>query len=708
MGLDFEKNCFFVSINGDDRNPGTFDLPFATFEKVKLEARRFIKQNETGITTYVRQGTYYFQEPFVFYPEDSGSEQKPIKFEAYPGENPVMSGGQRIIEKWKPYCDGIWMCEIPDVIEKNLDFTQLFINGKRQIRARYPNFNPAEPGITGYIYPAQTELAWPHTEFQYNPETFTTKKWAKPHEAVLHIFGMNYWGNLQWEINDIDWNSHTIKLGRGGFQINDVMQGRDATGIDHRSRFFIENVFEELDSPGEWYLDKEKGILYVIPEEGIDLNDALIEVPILKQVIEFRGSQANPVHHITFSGFRIAHTTSTFFEEYEATSLGDWTIHRGGTVFFDGAEDCSVENCFFDATGGNAVFINNYNRCIHITGNTITKSGDSGICIVGSKHLTIGSNHKYPAEIEVSNNLIHDIGVFGKQTAGVFISVSKDNTISHNHIYNLPRAAICINDGTWGGHIIEYNNIHDTVRETGDHGSFNSWGRERFWCLQQSHGPASHRAGDVKLDCRKPVIIRNNRFEDYRGWGIDLDDGSSNYHIYNNLCIGISIKLREGDYRLIENNIFINGANPPGFHIGYEYNHDRFIRNIIVMNSKFDNPEVDINYEKGKSEGKIYEIIGPPMQGSWFEELDYNLFFNDLGEFKATVHYRPLGSKSIEYTLKEWQELGLDKHSIYANPLFVNYESGDYRLKPSSPAFKIGFIEFELDKFGLLDGFKKR
>ena len=80
----------------------------------------------------------------------------------------------------------------------------------------------------------------------------------------------------------------------------------------------------------------------------------------------------------------------------------------------------------------------------------------------------------YPAECVITNNLMHHIGVYGTQTAGVFIAMSMKNTISHNHIYYLPRAGICINDPFRGGHIIEYNDIHDTVPETNDHGTFNS------------------------------------------------------------------------------------------------------------------------------------------------------------------------------------------------------------------------------------------
>ena len=82
------------------------------------------------------------------------------------------------------------------------------------------------------------------------------------------------------------------------------------------------------------------------PAAGVDLRKAEVEAPVLEQVVEFRGSQQEPVRHVRVEGFRIAHTASTFFKQYEAPSRGDWTIHRGGAVFAEGAEHCSVENCF--------------------------------------------------------------------------------------------------------------------------------------------------------------------------------------------------------------------------------------------------------------------------------------------------------------------------------------------------------------------------
>lgn len=684
----------YVSTKGSNTNSGSELSPFLTLKRA-IEEVVLLRQTQQGsIEVLVLGGTYYLSETLIIPEEASGTEADPVSFSAYANDKVTLSGGLLVNAEWYHFERGIWMCHLDLDCE---DFSQVFVNGRRQTRARYP-----EKSVDNYLYPLKAS-EWPVKQLHIDPNTFTDKIWEKPEEGIVHIFGATEWGNLQWELNGIDKEAGFIELGKGGYQINDIMQGVEATGIDQRSGYYVENIFEELDSPSEWYYDKSEGILYVMPEAGIDLNIAQVEVSHIEELIEIKGSQDKPVHHITVSGLNLTGTETTFLSTYEAPSLGDWTIHRGGLIKLEGTEQCTLKDCVISGIGGNGVFVNLYNRDITIRHNKIYDVGESGICIVGNKQMAIGSNECYPKDIVVHNNSIHDVGVFGKQTAGVFMSITCDNTISHNHIYNLPRAAICINDGTWGGHIIEYNDVHDTVKETCDHGCFNSWGRDRYWCLQQSHGPASHEAGNVKLDARKPVIIRHNRFADQSGWGIDLDDGSSNFHIYNNLCIGISIKLREGDYRLVENNIFVNPANPPGIHIGYENNHDQFTRNIIVTSELTDNPEVDIDFVKDKADGSSFEFIGPPPNGKFLELCDNNLFYNSLGYFTATVYYRPLKERiKHTYDLEQWQELGMDMNSLYADPQFVDLEAGDYNLKQSSPAFGLGFKAFDMTKFGIV------
>jgi len=721
--MDRSHIHLFVATDGDDINPGTEQRPFASLRRAREAVRALSERGKEPITVLVRGGTYYLREPLVFGPEDSGSPEASVRYVSSPQGSVTISGGRKLDCRWRPFRDGIMMCELAEVRTEGLSFTQLFVNGKRQIRARYPNYDPSEPGVSGYTDPGgplpdddrdpspgpnddMTFSSGAPRGLRFDPATFTKKRWATPEEAVIHIYQSAYWGNLQWQVKALDHGRRIIWFGRGGQQMG-AKWARRPCAVNEGSRFYIENVFEELDAPGEWYLDHRKGILYYLPPEDVDLETTTVEVPLLQQAVRFLGTQDEPAHDIAFSGFRFAHTASTFLEEYSVPSLSDWAIHRGGTVFLQGARDCRIENCWFDAVGGNAVFVNNHNRGIAVTGCKFTETGDSAVCFVGSLELTNGTQRSFPYECQATNNLIHDCGVFGKQIAGVYISRAKRITAGHNLMYNMPRAGICIGDGTWGGHVIEYNHIHDTCRETGDHGPFNAWGRDKYWCLVQSHTEylkdRSHYAGEVLIDAMEPVIVRHNFFQERAGWGLDLDDGASNYDIYNNLCVGVSMKLREGAYRTIYNNIWVNGANSPCFHVGNEDNHDRYVRNITVMSVAGMRPEHDLNFEMGRGYGEIYTLIAPPARGPWLEEIDYNCFHSDVGEFAARVELRQ--GERRRYSLEEWRALGFDLHSAFADPMFVDPENNDYRVRPDSPALKLGFENFEMGNWGLTDDF---
>jgi Right handed beta helix region len=710
-------SVFHVSLTGNDANSGTEKSPFATLHGAQQAIRD--KHRPTPVTVVVHDGTHYLKTSLSFTSHDSGTI-----YAAAPGENVTISGGHRLICDWKPYQNGILMAEV----EPGLDFTQLFVNGKRQIRARYPNFDASDPGKSGYLLASGSiphDASNPHPDpdgdmtysaqaprgVRFDPATFSTKKWSHPEDAEIHIFQASYWGNLQWKIKAVDFDSHCIWFAEGGQQIGAKWSNHPAT-VNEKSRFFIDNVFEELDTPGEWFLDKKKNLLYYYPEPGTDLRSALIEVPLLEHAVEFCGTQGEPVEGVSLRGFRITHTTTTYLKTYDVPSLSDWSIHRGGAVFAEGTRNCSVEDCWFDAVGGNAVFVNNYNRKFVVTGCKFTETGDSAMCFVGDFEKTNGTQRAFPYECEASNNLIHDCGFYGKQIAGVYISRAKRITAGHNLIYNMPRAAICVGDGTWGGHVIEYNQTHDTVRETSDHGPFNAWGRDRGWALAQSHGTYTpDRSLDVweaLVDTMEPVIIRHNFFDEKSGWGLDLDDGATNYEIYNNISVGgVSMKLREGAYRKIYNNIWYLAKAAPCFHVGNNYNHDQYFSNITVMDPG------GTQWPDGWPwwPQMFYSVIAPPAVGPWFEKIDGNCFYCSNGDFHAVVDQlrSENGKKNAQrYNLQEWQKLGFDQHSIFGDPLFMDAANRNFQVRPESPALKIGFKNFEMGKWGLTAKFPER
>ena len=727
---------YFVAADGDDAHSGSKEQPFRTLSHARDVLRIRESKRTQAATVWIRGGTHRLAAPLEFEAQDSGDSAARITFAAYPGERPTLCGSRRLACNWQPYRDGIYMCDLGAAGMGTNAFSQLFVNGRREIRARYPNYDPSDPGqYSGQILAAgkiadhvvdpapgpdddMTFSSAPPRGITFDPSNFTDKRWARPQEAVIHIYQAHYWGNLQWQIKEIDWGERRIWFGEGGQQMG-AKWSHTPCEVNERSYYYIENLLEELDAPREWYLDAEIGRLYYMPPADVDLNAAEIEVPAIQQLVRAVGSRKEPASHITQRGLRFTQSTSTFMEAYTIPSLSDWAIHRGGALFFQGTKECVVEECDVDGVGGNAIFMSGYNRNNRVRGCRFAQIGDSAICFVGALENTVGSQREFCYECEASNNLIHDCGVFGKQVAGVYISRAKRIKVSHNRIYRMPRAGICIGDGTWGGHIIEHNHISDTCRETGDHGPFNAWGRDKYWCLVQSHTDYidhhSHFAGHVLVDAMEPVVIRGNLFREKSGWGLDLDDGASNYEIYNNLCVGVSMKLREGAYRTIYNNIWVDGANSPCFHVGNENNHDRYFRNITVMSTASMVPEADLNFEMGQGYGEIYTLIAPPARGPWLEEIDHNCFYSDLGEFVARVQLRGTSSdwqysqsEGAKYSLEDWRELGFDQHSIFADPLFVDPENGDYRVRPESPALKLGFENFAMDEFGLTADFPQR
>lgn len=653
---------FYVSPTGSDLNPGTKRKPFATLQAAQKAARAV--RGQGAVTVFLRAGTYYLPETLVFTDADSGTAKAPVLYRAYGKERPVISGGIRLNPKWEPYKGALWKTATPP----GLTTDQLFVNGERQVLARYPNFDASERIFNGYAADAFSPIR--------------AARWADPQGGFMHAMHADLWGGFSWRINGKDAKDNLIF--EGGWQNN-----RPAP--PHHDYRFVENIFEELDAPGEWFLDSKNNSLYYYPPVGVHLESAIIEVVRLKELVAFRGSERSPVRFVTLKGITFQHTARTFMENREPLLRSDWTTYRGGAIFFDGAEDCVLEDSFLDQVGGNAVFVNNYNRRIRVRGCHIARAGANGVAFIGDPAAVRNPNgwtgaaakrsftaldrtpgpktDNYPADCLVDDCLIHETGHVEKQTAPVQISMASTITVRHCSLYNVPRAGINIGDGCWGGHIIEFCDIFDTVKETGDHGSFNSWGRDRWWGTEGIDLQTVTLGDDrdwPRIDAVKPVILRNNRWRCDHGWDIDLDDGSTNYEIRNNLCLNGGIKNREGFYRTVENNIMINNSFHP--HVWYQNSQDVFSRNIIM-------------------EGH-YQPAGGMPDTAWGREMDYNL-----------VH-RP-GMKESRPAEELAAQSKRDAHSVVADARFMDPLHGDFRVRRGSPALALGFKNFPMNRFGV-------
>ncbi|CAM4292492.1 right-handed parallel beta-helix repeat-containing protein [Zobellia nedashkovskayae] len=635
----------YVSINSENEKAN--ELSYKTVEEAILKASE-LKQDspEAHIIINILPGTYYLSKPITIPASLSN-----LTIKGLGASEVTLKGAAPIHLDWRKYEDNIYVADV----DRASGFDQFVVNGKPQILARYPNYDEAAQYWQGFAEDALSK------------ERVTS--WESPVGAYFHALHGGRWGGFHFRITGLDTIGNPIF--EGGHQNNRASE-------PHKEFRMVENVFEELDSPGEWYLNTEENKLYYWPLEGTDLNTAQLEVSVLKNLIQVVGTLDNPVKNITIEGLKFENSQRTFMDEYEPLLRSDWMIYRGGAVFFEGTENCKVTNSEFTNLGGNVILASKYNKNLEIIGNHIHDSGASAISFIGDPSAvrspsfnysefvpvtemdTIAGpkNELYPRESLVEDNLIYRIGRIEKQTAGVQISMAMDITVRHNSIYDVPRAGINIGDGTWGGHILEYNDVFNTVLETSDHGSFNSWGRDRFWHpIRGVMDSLTDANPDMwKWDAVHTTIIRNNRFRCDHGWDIDLDDGSSNYHIYNNLLLNNGLKLREGFARVAENNIMVNNSLHP--HVWFKNSQDVFRHNIVQ---------------------KAYQDI---RLDGWGKELDYNLFPNEVTLMKSRVYDR-------------------DFNSTYGDPLFKDPLHLDFSVTQNSPALKIGFENFPMDKFGV-------
>ena len=310
----------------------------------------------------------------------------------------------------------------------------------------------------------------------------------------------------------------------------------------------MDNIFEELDSPGEWFYDDKTKMLYLaqngtsLPEEGV--------APILDELIVVMGTQDQPVMNITIANLTLAHTAVTYLSSYEVPSGGDWSVHRGAAVFIEGAEHVLVQNCLFNSPGGNGLFLSNYVRDTVIEGNEFVWVGDNAIVAVGSANLIDGTDGNQPRGTKVLGNLVHEIGIYGKQVCAYVQSVACQTMLVGNVFFNGPRAGINFNDGFGGGNILENNLIFNMVRETSDHGNFNSWDRQPYLTDVGPDPPS--------LNPAENYITHNFIISNYHSaWPIDHDDGSCYYtDTYNFLVYG-GYKNFLGHSKTVTNNMYV-------------------------------------------------------------------------------------------------------------------------------------------------------
>ena len=547
------------------------------------------------------------------------------------GQNITICGAENTVIQGCEKIDG-WVDEGNGVFSANtrLDADGLYISGEKYQMARFPKYNPNIRIFGGFSRDVLSKVK--------------ADEWKNPKGAYIHAMHLHNWGGFSYEVTGKDEDGNLTYI--GGWQNNRQM------GM-HSDFKYIENVREEMTQPGEWYFDKVNKRVYVILKPGHSLKDAYISVN--SSFFAFKGCK-----NVSLENIKFRRAKRTFMLTNEPLLRSDWTIYRGGAIYFTNSKDCSVSKCSLFDIGTNGVFVDGKNSNITISKCHFKDLGASGVCFVGKpssvrsplfeatkcqSFLTMDKkpgpkSNEYPKGCTVEDCLIERVGMVEKQATGVEISMSYGISVINTSIYDASRAGINISEGTFGGHLIDGCDVFDTVKETGDHGSFNSWGRDRYWHLYDiSQDEIRNYA---HLDCIKKTVIRNSRFRCDRGWDIDLDDGSSFYEIYNNLCLNGGIKLREGFYRHVHNNITVN--NSIHLHVWYDNSEDVVENNIVFTE---------------------YQPI--LMNNGYGKSIDFNVLHSKY-------------TKGIKNATELEDITGMDRGSIKTRCVFEDVKHGDYRL----------------------------
>lgn len=657
---------YYVAPNGNGAWTGKLpepeadgsDGPFATIQHARDTIRAAPRTDQ--ITVLIRGGNYYVSEPIRFVPEDSGAVQAPVVYAPYRSEKPVLHGG-REITGWMQE-GNFWVADLPDVREGRWDFGALWVNGERRQPARTPNATHVAgdfPTKDDFFYmdgpvqeldPATGKENPSATKFRYRAGD--VQNWPSLQDAVFVIF--HSWATSLHRVKAHDAENRILEF-TGPARWHFAYWRPDQW-------YFIEHLFEALDQPGEWFLNRKEGKLYYIPMPGEDMATASVVAPVAKQLIILEGDPAAGrfVERIYFRGLRLHYTDWPIGPEGHSDGQAESSV--SGVVEATGARMCGFENCEIAHVGGYGVWLRRGSQHCWMRHCEAADLGAGGVRIGECGDPTT------PAEaaghITVDNCFLHDGGRIYRSAVGVWIGRSSYNEITHNDIGDFRYSGVSAG-WSWGyapssahHNIIAYNRIHDVGK-----GQLSDMGG--IYTLGDSPGTVLH-------DNYIHDILSNGDISG--GWGLYTDEGST----------GI----------VMENNIVFN-TRTGTFH--QHYGRENILRNNILAFSEREQlirsrQEDHISFF---FEGNIVYFSNGRLLGSnWSNgnfHMNRNLYWDTSGEEIL------FAGKSFD----EWKAAGFDTDSQIADPLFVDIVGRDFTLKPESPALAMGFKPINMKKIGL-------
>ncbi len=640
--------AFYVAPNGDDGAPGTRANPFATLERARdaVRALKAAGRLRGPVEVVLAPGTYYLSRTFELGPQDSRTAAAPITYRAAAGGAAVISGGRRITG-WREVKPGLWAADVPAAKAGRWVFRQLFVNGARRTLARSPNRGYFR--IAGRAAPTidpKTGKEVSASKIAFRFKAGDIKPWPRLNEIDAVV--LRNWESAMLPLKSVDMRTRTV-----------TFAGPMKWSFKTLGRYYIENAPDALDAPGEWRLDRQAGVVYYRPLPGEDMTRAEAIAPALERLVRIQGEPEAGlfVSDVRFEGLSFQHAAYRL----EPTGHSDWqaAVTVEAAVMADAAARVVMKRCEVKHVGGYGVWFRRGCSRVRI------EQCETADCGAGGVRFGEARPRKGPLATHhntLTNCYIHDTGHLHLGAVGVWIGQSSDNEITHNEICDTTYTGVSVG-WSWGyrpttchRNHIEFNHIHHIVR-----------------------GALFDSGAIYTLGLSDGTTIRNNLIHHVWGWtevggagGIYPDEGSSGIRIENNVVYETQsggLTMHYGRNDVVRNNIFAFGQAAQ-VHLGRQDKKSSltFERNIIY-------------FRQGALFRRMCEL-----------RADYNIYYSTSSE--------PIVFPG-DRTFDQWKAAGYDRRSLLADPKFADPAHYDFRLRPDSPALKLGFQPIDLSKVGL-------
>lgn len=717
LGNSLKAAEFYVSTTGNDGNPGSLTLPFATLEAAR-DAVRQINKDEPDITVYLRGGTYILDETLEFDLNDSALPGGTIRYVAYENEKPVVTS-LKFVDGWRPLSarleglsaesrGNVWVTDV----DRSLDFKVLYRGGEILPRAKSEGFSPVR---------AEGKSA--SNKRLIVPQNMALRKWENAKDVEVMIRPTFPWSYNILPVDTVDVSTRVVTTTVAGtYALNPQPDPFQAVHALYET-VWLENAVDFLDAPGEWVLNSGQGKLYLLTEDG--KRPEGITYPQTTQLIlvsgrsKEDGSADQVVRGLHFEGITFRGNDRYTWSDQEPSFQHDWSAvdQASAMLRLRCVEDITVINCQFLKGGSSGIRLDLHAQNNRVIGNRFSELGGHGIELCGYGPGTKDVNRRN----EISNNRIDHIGQMYLASSGIYVAQSGENHIHNNLIHNVPYIGITLSGAR------SFNYQRPAQGEGYRSIRWHDFSEQHKKILQEAYA-----VGVEKLDFFPSYLhARDNLVEGNELFAAVevLGDGNAIYlsgagtgnrirrnYVHHILSDGISTAMRPDDLQVqttFEENIIykcVFGA--------VETKHQNHYINNIFANI------YPTNIHGLTFNASAYLIYGRgPNTGS---RVQNNIFYSDLAAdktprfifargnspiddsvFDRNLYWSEVNPESAESQLLALQNAGHDLNGIAANPQFANPEKADFSLQPGSPALSVGFRPIDVASIGLQSPWKE-